>query len=332
MFLAMPKSARIVAGRIPHHEELVVQVIYGVNAAYVLPALVSIYSLWKNTSQPVEVTIYVDGITEQNQYAIQGVNETCGMSIQVKNFDGTGLEAYVNPRLPTVSLLPLLLPRLEKGRCLFIDADTLIKGDVWELLSTDLKGMPIGACTDMGQVTYLERRFLNTRISDIFRPTRTRRKRMNYIDRIAGLGFVPRENYFNSGVLVMECDAIRGEYPHYADLASLDKLRSFREFPDQDRLNEFFAERWCRLPLKWNVRPGIVRDVEQRKAKFRNISTELQVQMRDATADPKLWHFMGGRKPWIKRWSNMLMARQAFKDYVNTCWEFRNQTGIRFGV
>ena len=32
------------------------QVIYGVNAAYVLPALVSIYSLWKNASQPVDIT------------------------------------------------------------------------------------------------------------------------------------------------------------------------------------------------------------------------------------------------------------------------------------
>ena len=308
------------------------QVIYGVNAAYVLPALVSIYSLWKHASQPVDITIYIDGITEQNQYAIQGVNETCEMSIRVKNFDGTGLEAYVNPRFPTVSLLPLLLPRLEKGRCLFIDADTLVKGDVWELLSADLGGMPIGACMDMGQVTFLERRILNTRVSDVLRPSRTRRKRMNYIDRIAGLGFVPKENYFNSGVLVMECDTIRGEYPHYADLASLDKLRPFREFPDQDRLNEFFAERWCQLPLKWNVRPGMKQDVEQRQYRFRHVSDELREHMQDAIADPKLWHFMGGRKPWIKRWTNAFRIREAFKDYANTCVEFRNQTGILFGL
>ena len=71
---------------------------------------------------------------------------------------------------------------------MFIDADTLVKGDVWELLSADLGGMPIGACTDMGQVTYLERRVLNTRIVDVLRPARTRLKRMNYIERIAGFG------------------------------------------------------------------------------------------------------------------------------------------------
>lgn len=122
------------------------QVIYGVNAAYVLPALVSMYSLWKNASQPVNITIYVDGITEQNRISIYIVNERCGMAIQGKDFEATGLEEYVNTRFPTVSLLPLFLPSLVKGRCLFIDADTLVKGDVWELLSTDLEGMPIGAC------------------------------------------------------------------------------------------------------------------------------------------------------------------------------------------
>ncbi len=307
------------------------QVIYGVNAAYVLPALVSIYSLWKNASQPVDVTMYVDGITEQNQYAIQGVNETCGMSIQVKDFDGTGLENYVNSRFPTVSLLPLLLPSLVKEKCLFIDADTLVKGDVWELLSADLGGMPIGACIDMGQVTFLERRILNTRVSDVLRPARTRRKRKVYIDRLVGLGFVPRENYFNSGVLVMDCEAIR-QCPAYTDLASIDKLRPFKEFPDQDRLNEFFADRWHRLPLKWNIRPGITRDVEKRKYKFRDISDELREQMRDATVDPKLWHFMGGKKPWIKRWRQFLRVRRAYQEYANTCLEFRNETGIRFGI
>ena len=80
----------------------------------------------------------------------------------------------------------------------------------------------------------------------------------------------------------MDCDTIRDEYPDYADLASLDNLQPFREFPDQDRLNEFFAKRWSKLPLKWNVRPGLTRDVEWRKYRFRHVSEELRVQMRDA--------------------------------------------------
>ena len=308
------------------------QVIYGVNAAYVLPALVSIYSLWKHASQPVEVTMYVDGITEQNQYAIQRVRESCGIALQVKNFEATGFEEYVNHRFPAVSLLPLLLPSLEKGRCLFIDADTLVKGDVWELLSADLGGMPIGACTDVGIMSVLERRILNTRVSDVFRPARARLRRMNYLEHIVNLGFVPRENYFNSGVLVMDCDAIRDECPNYTDLASMDKLRPYTSMPDQNRLNEFFASRWFRLSLKWNVRSGLKKHFEKNQDKYREVSEDLWVQIQEAIQDPKLWHFMGSKKPWIKHWNTLLRVRQAYKEYASTCLEFRNQTGIIFGA
>lgn len=314
------------------HEEPTLQVVYGVNAAYVLPALVSIYSLWKNASQPVDITIYIDGITEQNRTAIQRVSESCGMAIHVKDFEATGLEEYVNHRFPAVTLLPLLLPSLVKGKCLFIDADTLIKGDVWELLSADLGGMPIGACNDIGILSVLERRILKTRVSDMFRPARARLRRMNYLGNIASLGFVPRENYFNAGVLVIDCDAIRDEYPHYADLASMDKLRPYTSMPDQNRLNEFFAGRWFRLSLKWNVRPGLKKDFEKNQYKCRDVSEDLRIQIREAIQDPKLWHFMGVKKPWIKRWRNALMVRQAYQDYTNTCLDFRDQTGIRFGA
>lgn len=309
------------------------QVIYGVNAAYVLPALVSIYSLWKHASQPVDITLYVDGITKENQQAIQRVSECCGIAIQVKGFEAPGLEEYVNHRFPTVSLLPLLLPSLEKGRCLFIDADTLVRGDVWELLSADLKSMPIGACTDIGIRYVLERRVLNTRVSDVFQPARARLRRMNYLENIIRLGFVPRENYFNAGVLVMNCDAIRDERPNYTDLASMDKLRPYTSMPDQNRLNEFFAGRWFRLSLKWNVRPGLKKDFEKNQYKYQDVSEDLRVQIQEAIRDPKLWHFMGSKKPWIKQWNNVFMSRrQAYKDYANTCVEFRNQTGIMFGI
>jgi len=130
----------------------------------------------------------------------------------------------------------------------------------------------------------------------------------------------------------MDCDAIREDLSDYADLASLDKLWPFRYFPDQDRLNEFFAERWCQLPLKWNVRPGLTRDVEYRKYRFRHVSDNLGQQMQEATVDPKIWHFMGRKKPWIKRWSTALRVRRGYREYADTCFEFRTQTGLVFGA
>ena len=269
------------------------QVIYGVNAAYVLPALVSIYSLHKHASQPVTVTLYVDGITEQHWEAIQRITQACAFDIQVKEFNPTGLENhYANPCFPAVRLLPLLLPALETGRCLFLDADTLVREDIWDLLSANLNGQALGACLDIDQVVYRERRILHSRLSDVLRPTSTRLEKLRYLERVAKLGFVPHENYFNAGVLVMDCDVIRQEYPQYTELPCPDKLRPFQNFPDQDPLNAFFAGRWCLLPLRWNVRPGIKRDVEYRPYRFRHVSSTLWQQLRDATTDPKLWHFV----------------------------------------
>ena len=313
------------------------QVIYGVNANYVPPALVSIYSVWKHASKPVGVTMYVEDIDEDSLDMIRRVSEGCGLPIQVEDFDATGFEEYSrsNAGYPAVSLLPLLLPRLVQGRCLFIDADTLVMGDIWDLLTANLGGMPIGACTDIGQVT-LEDRLLKMRASDLFQPSRAQLKKRSHIDRILSLGFMPGENYFNSGVLVMDCDTIRNNFPDHADLASMDKLRPYihnlNSLPDQDRLNEFFAGRWHRVPLKWNTRPGIVTDVERRKHKFRHISEDLRAQMLEAATTPMLWHFMGARKPWIKRWRRLLKFRQAYRDYADTCRDFNAKTGVEFGI
>ena len=182
-------------------------------------------------------------------------------------------------------------------------------------------------------MVYRERRILHSRLSDVLRPTSTRLEKLRYLERVAQLGFVPHENYFNAGVLVMDCDVIRREYPHYAELSCPDKLRPFRALPDQDRLNAFFAGRWCPLPLRWNVRPGIKRDVEYRPYRFRHVSSTLWQQLRDATADPKLWHFMGFPKPWVKPWVGYVkLIRPAYRDYIQTCREVWHQTGVRFGL
>lgn len=301
------------------------QVIYGATENYVLPALVSIWSMWQNSSQPVEVTLYVENMQQHSLDLIGLARDRLGVPVQGKRFDETGFEEYASQSTrsyPVVSLLPLVLPRLVERRCLYIDADTLVMGDIWELLSADLNGMPIGACVDMGQV-HLEDRICKVRASDLIRPSRARFKRKTHINRIRNLGFVPGENYFNSGVLIMDCGVIRDQCPDWESLASMEKLRPYIDMPDQDRLNEFFAGRWFRLPLKWNVRTGLKMEFEWMQYKYRNVSEDLRVQIQEATQYPKLWHFTGKRKPWIRRYRNSLqLTRQGFRDYSRVFSEF----------
>ncbi|MYG39309.1 MAG: hypothetical protein F4201_00525 [Nitrospira sp. SB0677_bin_15] len=301
------------------------QVIYGANENYVLPALVSIWSMWQNASQPVEVTLYVENMQRHSLDLIELARDRLGVPVRGKDFDGAGFEEYASQAMayPVVSLLPLLLPRLVEGRCLFIDVDTLVMGDIWELVSADLNGMPIGACVDIGQVL-MEDRICKVKVSDLIHPSRAKLKRKTYIDRIRNLGFVPGENYFNSGVLIMDCGVIRDQYPDWESLTNMDKLRPYTSMPDQDRLNEFFAGRWFKLPLEWNVRTGLKRHFERNQYKYRDVSEDLRVQIQEAIQDPKLWHFMGKRKPWLRRYRNSLRlrSRQGFKDYARVFSEF----------
>lgn len=185
----------------------------------------------------------------------------------------------------------------------------------------------------MGQV-HLEDKICRVRTSDLIHPSRARLKRKTHIDRIRNLGFVPSENYFNSGVLIMDCGVIRDQCPGWESLTSMDKLRPYTSMPDQDRLNEFFAGCSFRLPLKWNVHPGLKKDLERKSYKYRYVSGDLRVQMQEAIQDPKLWHFIGEKKPWIRRYGNSLRLRflQGFKDYSRVLREFNAMLGGNVSV
>ena len=149
------------------------QVVYGVDSNYLLPALISAYSMWESASRPLDVTIFGEKLGQRDRDVIRQVSTSCGRTISVREFDPSGFSEYsrtTKTRFPVITLLPLALPSLMEGRCLFLDADTLVLGDVWELLSADLGGMPIGACTDVGQALLLEN-FLRVRALDVLRQT-----------------------------------------------------------------------------------------------------------------------------------------------------------------
>ena len=306
------------------------QVVYGVNSNYLLPALVSVYSVCKNASRPVDVTIFGDNFGNHDHEFVQQVSKSCGLAISVRSFDSGGFDEFSRTsqtRFPAISLLPLVLPSLISGRCLFLDADTLVLGDVWELLSSDLGGKLIGACIDAAQADLRRSKYLRTGTLDFLCPSYAQSKREAARRRILSLGFIPSEQYFNSGVMVMDCDAIR-EFVDPNELSSPDGLRPFLDhLPDQDRLNEVFAGNWHQFPLKWNVSTSI------RKGRIllsrKRWSAALRHQMYEAESYPQIRHFMGGKKkPWVRSWRS-LIGRKAYRDYTGVLREFEAKVGLK---
>lgn len=128
-------------------------------------------------------------------------------------------------------LLPQILPE-EVTRCLYMDCDMVVDGDVEELWNTDLCGAPVGAVLDLGVVLSLRRI--------------TRKEKV-----LGDLG----EKYFNAGLLLIDLTAWRrSQYAKQAiDLATSHKYESH----DQDALNAVFARNWHQLSFRWNKMPAV---------------------------------------------------------------------------
>ena len=302
-------------------------VVYGVDSNYVLPALVSIYSIWRHTSGNIDITIFGHRLSEHDIDTIQHAANKCDRNITLLDYCPKEFEGYAVKRFPVVSLLPLSLPYIFDGRCIFIDADTLVLSDISELFSIDMGVMPIGACFDF-LILDIELRLLKLRIFDLVHPARSRKTKISMVRRMVKMGLCPGQPSFNSGVLVMNCKAIQEIYPS-GELANLKLLKPFmNDFPDQDHLNWAFKNKWCELPLSWNVPPNIRKIVSRRADLFENLPVGYWNQAKEAFQQPKLWHFIGNDKPWHKNYRAKAHEAKAFSDWSSIGDEFANRTNI----
>ncbi len=307
------------------------QVVYGVNRSFLFPALLSAYSAVKNASKPLDVTIFGQDFTDEDIAIIEQANQSLtGGTISYRKFDLDHLPGFseYKSKFPAITMLPLFLPQLCEKRCVFVDADTLVVSDVWELLEMDLEGQPFAACVDMGLVTLGGGDFLRPSLQQIFRPGREHKKSLSRVSKSIRLGFIPGEGYFNAGIMVMDCSAIHGD-PKLREISDFEKLVPHIPYlPEQDRMNQLFHGRWFRLPIQWNTRPQIWFDAHS--PKYRKMSKAFRQHLSDASRTPKIWHYVGGKKPWRATRMARLLFHRAYRDYETYMTRFEKETGLTF--
>ena len=116
-------------------------------------------------------------------------------------------------------------------KMLYMDCDTLVRGDLGKMYNTDLSGYVMGAIRDMAPIPEF--------------PTRSDVAHVKYVlDKHLKHGL-----YVNSGVLLLD---LRQMAAHDADLQNVKiKLR----YPDQDILNVALDGKILELPLRYNCIP-----------------------------------------------------------------------------
>ena len=232
---------------------------------FVMPLATALRSLAESNARyaPLDVTVLTHGFTHEDIRRVEaslphGATRLRWQPVDLDTFAGLRPASY----LSAMSYARLLLERFYAEpvqRVLYLDADTLVLGDLAELAWEPLNGSAIGAVTD----DYLDAA-LAGRVP----------LRHDAVPRVA--------RYFNSGVHVIDLPAWRSQ--RIASRA-LDYLAAHpgAPFADQDALNVACDGAWHLLDRRWN---------------FQDHRT-VRVDRMPPAQRPAILHFVSTEKPWI---------------------------------
>lgn len=252
-----------------------INIVFASDDNYIQHATVAMMSIMQNTSRQNYLHCYIldDGISirakEKVYQTFRGTNvEVHFLCADVKNLENL----FVSGQLSRAAYLRLQMAELlpeSVERAIYLDCDLVVLQDIATLWSMDLQQHPLGAVVDYG---------IMASHKDWKRKQRE-------------LGFEASDEYFNSGVLVVDVSAWRRDNYGCKIIESVKKCDY--QHHDQDALNVMFYKNWASIPLQWNVIPPVWNLFIKIlcKAKFRKMAIK-------ARQDIAILHYAGGYKPW----------------------------------
>jgi len=147
---------------------------------------------------------------------------------EMKNLIPKIANAAFNPEIFYKFLIPQVIPN-EVKKIIYLDSSTLVNLDISELWYTELGDKVLGVVPALAIG------------SDI-----------HIQDKIVADGFVKAENYFNSGVMLMNLGLLRGEEIKISDSMKFINEHSYLNFFDQSVLNYCFSLQTVKLPERFN--------------------------------------------------------------------------------
>lgn len=238
---------------------------------YAMPCGICITSILENNKNiPVRIHILTEKLSSGSIQKFRKTASLYNQQIEIHIIDFSIFNHY-----PTTSqfqksiyfrfLFPAILPN-SINKLLYIDCDTIINNELLTLWNTDLKNYYCGVIEDQG--------------SDDIRIH-------NRIDL--------HENYFNSGILLINLDLWRKNMISEQCMQYIQKNPEKCIYPDQDALNVILQKKIYWLHFKYNLQENLFWRKELlflRKEKWSEIE--------EAKIKPTIIHFCGFIKPWHK--------------------------------
>ncbi|MBE8953800.1 MAG: glycosyltransferase family 8 protein [Quinella sp. 1Q7] len=213
-------------------------------------------SLLENTTSPVTVHILHDNtLTADNRDKFSYIAGQYHQRVKFYNVETLCADkiAEYNRSIPSIKTLPFTIGAMYRlflaqifpediEKIIYLDSDLIINLDINEMWRIELGEKILAAVTESSNS-------VNTQ---------------NNLS-LCREGLVKADDYFNSGVLIMNLELLRAnEDSIYRAIKFVSENPRFAANPDQDMLNYIFATQTLKLPIKFNT---FVRDARRRSEK-----------------------------------------------------------------
>lgn len=266
-------------------------IVYCINNNYVPYIEVSICSLLENNKEHnINIHILINDISNENKKCLQNLVQKYNQKIIFHIVDDSPLNAlkdtwsiYIWYRI----LIPDILYNVNK--CLYLDADTLIVGDIYDLFNIDMTDKSIAAVLDIETLN---------------------KKRFEILE------YEEASKYICSGIMMMNLEFWRNHFlgnviKSYA-IANEEKI----VFPDQDCINYICKDTKILLPLKY----GILNAFILNKDFLQGYKSEII----ELLEDPRIIHY-AGLPPWIIEKNRHFMREYFYKYNKMTGFPVKSQ-------
>ena len=223
----------------------------------------TVESMLANASGPVRLWITTRGLGD-DYYAWFAAGHP-DVPITFLNFDGVeyGEITRMIKHISITTMDRLLLPEVlvDLDRITYVDIDTVTEGDICELASIDLRGLPLGAKSTPARASLVWRLagdHLEPEVASELRRTMTARHPFDF-------------PAFNAGVLVLDLARMRAD--RFAD--EFVPMAGRYGLNDQDVLIAYAGKDRVHLDSKWNALP-----------------------VQEIITEPGVVHYAGAGKPW----------------------------------
>ncbi len=262
-------------------KEQIIPIYYATDNNFVKYTIVSIYSMIKNASKNYKYHIYILH-TEISSEMKNEVLKLGNGNFEISFCDVTDYLKSISDKLPIrdyyskTTYYRLFIAEMfpEYDKAIYIDSDTVVQGDISELYLTDIGDSYVGACHEQAMVQVDEYG--------------------TYAEKVVG---VSRHNFFNAGLLLINCDMFR---VHFVLDKFIEYLHVYNFVVTQD---EDYLNLICKDHVYW---------LDQR------FNTEVFGEIPYSIKEAKIVHYIMTSKPW----------------HYNDCrhgdifWEYAKETAV----